>query len=670
MIDLLLPLGLLGLLGIVALIIIYIIKPNYQVKYISSTYVWKLSLKYRKKRPPTSNIRNILLFLCQLLILTVMAGILAQPVLKNAEPEIGSSVIAVIDSSASMYAARKSGTTSGPTRFERAVSETKELLNEVVDAGGKFSVIIADDSPEFLGREVTSSNKSLLTDDLDALANTENACAYGTADIEGALVLCKPMLEANPATRIYLYTDVDYAEVPENITLVRMSDQEGASGEWNGAILDARAEVEDGYYVLSVDIAVYGRDVNVGLKAEISGANSLDAEDAGKFVSVSRTVFCASDAVQTVVFRNGGGQDEGNLFYYDLGDANKFFSYQSIRLTLDCDDDSFFSDNAFDLYGGQKEVIRVEYASTDPNPFFNSGLGSVRNHLASRYDLQITEIKKGEDPILEGFDFYIFEHKMPREIPTDGVILLADPDPYYGEAPINAGFRVAGTADFQGRLTTLAEGSDFEGHPVTKYLWADEIAVSLYNVISDYDPSFDVLLSYGNDPMLMARNDGANQLAVMAFSVHYSNISKLPEHFLIFNNLFDWYLPSVVDGNAFEVNESIALQSRGEKIVFTGQDGSKQTILAEELPKSITLSLPGTYTVDQTTYFGKDIPTQRIFVKIPAAESNIFAREDELYDPYEGTEKESLAYDLLTWLAAALVALLFAEWLLQALGNK
>ena len=52
MMKLLAPLGLLGLLGVVALIIIYIIKPNYQQKFVSSTFVWKLSLKYRKRKIP------------------------------------------------------------------------------------------------------------------------------------------------------------------------------------------------------------------------------------------------------------------------------------------------------------------------------------------------------------------------------------------------------------------------------------------------------------------------------------------------------------------------------------------------------------------------------------------------------------------------------------------
>ena len=52
MMELLMPLGLLGLLGIAIIILIYILKPNYQQKVVSSTYVWKLSLRYRKKQIP------------------------------------------------------------------------------------------------------------------------------------------------------------------------------------------------------------------------------------------------------------------------------------------------------------------------------------------------------------------------------------------------------------------------------------------------------------------------------------------------------------------------------------------------------------------------------------------------------------------------------------------
>ena len=77
--TLLIPLGLLGLLGVVALIIIYIIKPNYQQKAVSSTFIWKMSLKYKKRKLPTSTLRNLLLILCQVLILTTCAFILSKP---------------------------------------------------------------------------------------------------------------------------------------------------------------------------------------------------------------------------------------------------------------------------------------------------------------------------------------------------------------------------------------------------------------------------------------------------------------------------------------------------------------------------------------------------------------------------------------------------------------
>ena len=96
------PLGFLGLIGLIVLILIYIIKPNYQQKFISSTYVWVKSLKYKKKKMPINRLQDILLFLCQVLIITGMAAILAQPfIMADKEQEVKEHVI-IIDASASM----------------------------------------------------------------------------------------------------------------------------------------------------------------------------------------------------------------------------------------------------------------------------------------------------------------------------------------------------------------------------------------------------------------------------------------------------------------------------------------------------------------------------------------------------------------------------------------
>ena len=100
--SILYPLGLIALASIIILIIIYLIKPNYQNKFISSTFIWKLSLKYKRKKLPTSKLRNILLILCQVLILALASLIITYPIIKYQTVEEQNETIIILDSSASM----------------------------------------------------------------------------------------------------------------------------------------------------------------------------------------------------------------------------------------------------------------------------------------------------------------------------------------------------------------------------------------------------------------------------------------------------------------------------------------------------------------------------------------------------------------------------------------
>ena len=177
----LVPIGFLGLLGVVALIVIYVIKPNYQNKLISSTYVWRLSLKYKKKRLPVNKLQNILQFICQLLILTICGLLLAQPVLAATESTDPKEKVIIIDASASMRIESNGG-----TRFERAIEEAKTLAETAFTSGSKVSVIVADASPDgyLVRKQLTSEDSALLYEALDSLE-----CTYGTADIETAVDL-------------------------------------------------------------------------------------------------------------------------------------------------------------------------------------------------------------------------------------------------------------------------------------------------------------------------------------------------------------------------------------------------------------------------------------------------------------------------------------------------
>ena len=229
--TLLAPLGLLGLLGIVALIIIYIIRPNYQQKFNTSTYVWKLSLKYRKKKIPTSKLRNLLLILCQVLFLTICACLLAKPNTVIMAQIDEQEVIAIIDSSASMRTSFNE-----KTRFERALDKVYQLTDDVFKENGILSVILAEEKADFLIQRASVGERALLEDKLLALEE-DGACSFGEADIDGALILCEEVLKNNPSAKNYLYTDVGYGFEPEGIHVVNVFEKE----EWNAGILDESA---------------------------------------------------------------------------------------------------------------------------------------------------------------------------------------------------------------------------------------------------------------------------------------------------------------------------------------------------------------------------------------------------------------------------------------------
>ena len=175
--KLLAPLGLLGLIGIIILIIIYIIKPNFQQKGISSTYIWKLSLKYKKKRVPISRLRNLLIILCQISIIALSAMILAEPNKVIKEQTDQSEVTAILDSSASMRSVND-----GYTRFERATEKIVKLSEDTFAKNGIVSVIVANNNPYYLVQRVESENGNVVNEKITELVES-NGCSYGVSDI-------------------------------------------------------------------------------------------------------------------------------------------------------------------------------------------------------------------------------------------------------------------------------------------------------------------------------------------------------------------------------------------------------------------------------------------------------------------------------------------------------
>lgn len=641
------PWALLSLVSLIVLLLIYILKPNFQQKLVSSTYVWKLSLKYKKRKLPINKLRNLLLIICQVLILTCLSIVLIKPV-KVTGTKIDNEVILILDASASMRTRYEE-----TTRFERAIELVKQKAKQTFDLDGIVSVVVASNEPYFIAERLKVDSRWDVEQSLNEMKEKQQ-CTYGSSNLDDATTLCQDIINENPNALIFVYTDRVVNYVTDGLQVINVQE----SGEFNIAILDAYAEIVDNYYSYVVEVACYGRDISIDLSLDVYGANATDSSPSGVDFQFVQAVDLNNDKTSKIVFINSdidlsNWPDDENTIYYQIPENEKIFSYDSIHLSID-EDDCFYEDNTFDIYGGTKEVINVLYASSNANSFFNGILFVLKNALQDRFNVKITEVKKGELPN-SGFDLYIYEHEMmPVVAPVDGVVIYADPQIDVG----GSGFRIGSNILYNQSNLPLTEEN---AHALTKNMVADNITVSKIMSLVTYDEGYQTLMSCDEHPVLLVKDEENIKSVIMLFSLHYSNMPIINEFPIFMFNIFDYFLPSTIDGNSFEVNDKVVVRSRSNEIVV---EGYGEEIVLNSFPNTISLDLPGTYTITQTTYFGNTIKEQ-VYAKIPNSESNIFNELDTIVNPITGTSEMTLTQDLLFWIAIGLSTLLFIEWILK-----
>lgn len=645
----LLPLGFIGLIGLAVLLIIYLIKPNYQNKLVSSTFVWKLSLKYQKKRIPISKIKNLLLLLLQILILTLCAFILAGPVIMDEVNDVDEVVI-IIDASASMRATDSSNT----TRFDRAIDDARSLAAKTFDKGGKVSLIFADKNAEYIAHRTTSDDRSELDNQLQAL-RYDDACTYGTSDIDGAMKLANAIVESAPTARVVLYTSTSY-DNHSGVDVRTMVANDGS--EWNVAVLDLRAEkTVENTYTFYVDLACYGRDMEVTLDFSLNKVNNNKDQELKYSLNIDpvrmERIRLVGNRTTTVTIPTDVAVPEGNInavpvFTFDEATA-------AVRLN-----DSLLDDNSFSLFGNIKPIMNIQYASSRPNSFFAAAFMSLQTTLQNRWTVNFREIRTGEEAASSGYDLYVFEENaVPQTIPSDGVVFFVNPR----YLPMGSDFGI--TASISSSKGIALEAGD--EHPITKNIFAGNIEVTRYSGIQVFnaDPSKDgytTLLRCQGEPVLACKNTAASKMVVMSFSMNYSTAAMSYDFPRLILNIANYYMPSTFDKAVYEVNDTISLKARGTTLTLNGPGVS---VDYNEFPQTLSLTRIGTYTTTQKTISG-EVVVEKFFVRIPKYESNIMRTEDVLKNQAEPAKRQRQIKDLCVYFAAVLVAFLIAERLLQS----
>ena len=669
--TLLTPLGLLGLLGIAVLILIYIIRPNYLQKFVSSTFVWKLSLKYKKKRIPVSKLRNILLIICQILALASCAAILANPAKILKQQATNAEIIVILDSSASMRA-----TYEGGTRFEEAVYQALDLIDYTFAGNGTVSVIVAESRAKMIAQQFGVSRQQEIHNSLLDMVDYDE-CAYGTADIDGAVLLSESLVNENPDAVVYVFTDNEYYFVPEGVNVEVIRGEE----DTNIAIVNAYSEMDDNYFNFYVEIACYGMDAVVPVTLQILNPNLSEDDPQDGILNtfvIEESIYCKSNRTHKVSFLNTFTFakteliESENITYVEVPKEKCAYSYAAANIFVGeanteggvstSSIDSFSLDNSYNLYDGKKQQVKVQYYSTLPNRFVSGALGVIQSNLMDSHDVKINEVKVGEDPELSGYDLYIFEHETPRVLPEDGVVIVFDPD----SMPANTGVKIVGKRGFSASVPTNLVNE----HPLIAAFNTEAITIYECTRLSYDEEEYKVLLECDGVPVFLVKETLTSKIVILPFSIHLSNWAVQNEFPIFWFNLFEHFFPSTTEKSSYEVNEKIMLKSRGSALEVSLNGELLDTFV--DFPAELTVSVPGTYELSQETLAVNGVGNvvnavlnESVYVRIPEVESNILNTLDSLPNPYVNTDRSIFYGDLLLFVAAALVTLLFAEWLLQ-----
>ncbi len=608
---LLTPLGLIALIGLLILLLIYLIKPTYQNKMLSTTYIWRESLKYKKGERPTSKLRNILLIICQVLIILLISSILATPLVMANGNKYNEQEIIILDASADMML---EGDTS--IRFDRAKSETVKIADEAIKKHKVVSIVLSSDKAELIADNLSSIDKVKTV-----LMPLE--CSYSAGDLAGAVSIVKGMIGEASLANVSLVTATDYKNIGD-IRLVNVAD----ANDWNAAILDFKAELIDNYYVFNVDVASYGADKYVDVFITVDGANDSES------ITAETRINCIDGKATVAAFKNL------NIFSFTTARA-------SIKMS-DGSRDGMEIDDSFILFGGKKPTIKIQYTSTAKNNFFMSALYVLQNTYADKWNIEVETADSVSSSKASGFDFYIYEHSMPVKAPTDGCVLLVNPDILPVNIDLDLGSTISGSFTLE---------SDVK-HALTSLITATDITATSYKPLTNTG-GFDSLLTINGQTVLA--NDDVNRVSVLSINLNKSNLPLLLDFPLFITNYFNHYIPQTIEKRVYEVGEEINVRTRGVSVTL---DGSSDELAPES---KIAIATPGSYKLNEVLLSGNQEDLE-FFVKLAKNESNVKLSSLDNY-AIEIKRPDNIMADIYLYLAISLVVVVCLERFLYAKEN-
>ncbi len=605
------PLGLLGLIGIPLLIIIYILKNKHTEQVISSSYLWRLSERFLKRRNPISRLAGIISLILQILTVACISFAMAHPVftLKNAADDY----VFILDASGSMQYEQD-----GETRFTIAKNEIGSLIEDSAN-GSTYTLICAGEATGVLFEEIQDKDQALTL-----LAEAELSAV--SPSIAQAHTLAQQYFTENPASKVYLVTDKGYDNV-ENVELVNVS-----SREENYAVAELQQTIEGGKMVVSGNAYSYESDAELNLVMEI---------DNGSKITTKETKVSAKKL-------------EAAPFRFETENV----TFQSVKVTVR-ETDALPMDNESVLFsvssvsGAEEGGVLV----VSDDPFFTQmaitsvfGENTVETVATEKYDSSKS-----------GYQLYVFEGYSPEILPSDGAVWFINPQ----SSVENTGFSVQGTESLsEPRLLEYSTSTATRVRELLKGTRGDNIYVDGF-VKCGFYRNFYTLLSYNGSPVVFAgTNSHDKRQVVFAFDFHRSDFILHFDYMVLMRNLLNYTFPAMLTETSFECGESVAINVLAgcDSIRVDTPNGDIAYLDTGSDLAEYTLTQVGVYTITQMI---GDVPNvAHVYGNLPKTERASIVRDEAFV--IAGTpsdDRRDGIYDDLFLLFIILAALFLADWM-------
>lgn len=612
------PAGLWGLLGIPVLILIYIIKPKFQERPVTSTFIWKLARKYKKKTLPWQ-ISNLLLFFVQLLVIGAVSLILARPVVITQDG--AAEKVVILDASASMMVEEKDG-----IRFEKAKKQIMELADKMEDHG-KMTVILAGSESRVLIERSDSEQW------IKAMVESAD-CSYGEENLNEALLHAEQILRQNPGAAVYLFTDKEHEDAG-SIQVVNVAEE-----AWNVAILQADAGKSGNMDVIfNTELASYGMDTTATVVLYVDGV-----------LADAQLVGLMEDTPAMVEFNTWGIRE-----------------YEEAKIYVEAAD-AIPADNEYRLFNKAQADYEVLLVSDEP-AFFETAL-LVCDNISITTVASLDELDQGaqwvngavkENIPGSGYDLYIYDSTVPKQLPEDGAVWMICPDWVPKGVTFELGERITAEAYLQ---VAPDSGSDVFS-AISREVAVDDVYINEYVEISSV-LGLETIYTCNGSPVILAGECKNARAVVFAFPLDASNLALRIAFPALIYNMLNYSLCPALNANSFTVGEAVTLNKVNGAVLTSVRADIPETTVQHyaRLPESFVAEVPGAYVVSNVMA-DETVENTKFFVQLPPAESNLAATGETLPE-FEFAETEvNYEREVTWWFVLVLLLLIVVEWGLQ-----